>query len=584
MKLPRLTLLLKIWLSTSVALTVIFLFTAWLLQRYALDTTNRSLEEEVAASFQAYESLWRSRSETLASVANIMSSMPNVRDAFRTRHQATIRDVAGELWARVNENLRETAFLVVVSPEGDFVAPLGSQTGTALPKAWPVVRGLRDRFPKQVSGYLMIDGQLFQLVVTPVYVDSASGQGLISILITGFEVNHLVAQRLKEATGSDFLFSSEDRIYASTLNPRASAELRSRSRAGDKPTLLDDGVTEYVALTKPLAGLDNKPIGSLSIYRTFEAASQRLQQLRTNLILMWIAAVALGLAISYFFARRIVRPIEMLDAAAAEVAKQNYEFRVPFQGTDEFGRLANTFNSMCASIQKARHELIRQERISTIGRMASSIVHDLRNPLAAIYGGAEMMVDTDLSQAQVKRLAGNIYNSSRRIQEMLQDLLQVTRGRTQEREVCGIREVVDAAIDAVSQSAAEQNVRISASVPDDLAAPLERSRMERVLLNLLSNAIEAMPSGGEIDVEARREGPSVRIEVSDNGPGISPEIRGQLFQPFVSYGKKNGLGLGLALSRQSVMDHGGDISVEDRPGGGTRFVIRLPAEPVAAAA
>ncbi len=78
--------------------------------------------------------------------------------------------------------------------------------------------------------------------------------------------------------------------------------------------------------------------------------------------------------------------------------------------------LGATFNSMCASVQSARQELIRQERISTIGRMASSIVHDLRNQLASIYGGAEMMVDTDLSQAQVKRVAANIYKSSRRIQ------------------------------------------------------------------------------------------------------------------------------------------------------------------------
>jgi signal transduction histidine kinase len=96
------------------------------------------------------------------------------------------------------------------------------------------------------------------------------------------------------------------------------------------------------------------------------------------------------------------------------------------------------------------------------------------------------------------------------------------------------------------------------------------------LLNLISNAIEAMPDGGEIEISGWREGDSVRIEVADNGPGISPEIRGQLFQPFVTHGKKNGLGLGLALSRQSVLDHGGDIGVENRPGGGALFVIRIP--------
>jgi nitrogen fixation/metabolism regulation signal transduction histidine kinase len=114
-------------------------------------------------------------------------------------------------------------------------------------------------------------------------------------------------------------------------------------------------------------------------------------------------------------ARRIVEPLKELDRAAAEVARQNYEHRVKVVSQDELGRLARTFNAMCASIQQARQELIRQERISTIGRLSSSIVHDLRNPLAAVYGGSEMLVDAELTPAQVKRLAANIYRASRRI-------------------------------------------------------------------------------------------------------------------------------------------------------------------------
>src|SRR5437868_11455694 len=109
------------------------------------------------------------------------------------------------------------------------------------------------------------------------------------------------------------------------------------------------------------------------------------------------------------------------------------------------GRLASTFNNMCASIRQARVDLIRQERISTIGRLSGSIVHDLRNPLAAIYGGAEMLVDGDLPPGHVKRLAGNIYRASRRIQELFQDLLNVSRGKTSAPEMCRLREVAAAA-------------------------------------------------------------------------------------------------------------------------------------------
>ena len=92
-------------------------------------------------------------------------------------------------------------------------------------------------------------------------------------------------------------------------------------------------------------------------------------------------------------------------------------------------RLAKTFNQMCDSIRNAREDLIRQEQISTIGRLSSSIVHDLRNPLAAIYGGAEMLVDAELSSDQQRRFAANIYSSSRRIQELLQELLDVSRAK-----------------------------------------------------------------------------------------------------------------------------------------------------------
>ena len=117
--------------------------------------------------------------------------------------------------------------------------------------------------------------------------------------------------------------------------------------------------------------------------------------------------MTVGFVLTYLLARRIVEPVEQLDRAAAEVARQNYAIEVPVRSEDELGRLARTFNTMCASIRQAREDLIRQERISTIGRLSGSIVHDLRNPLAAIYGGAEMLVDADLPPAHVKRLAGN---------------------------------------------------------------------------------------------------------------------------------------------------------------------------------
>jgi signal transduction histidine kinase len=297
---------------------------------------------------------------------------------------------------------------------------------------------------------------------------------------------------------------------------------------------------------------------------------------RRDIVLMWAGAIGAGLLLTYLLARRILRPVQELDRAAAEIGRGNYDAEVGVKSNDELGRLATTFNAMCASIRNARQELIRQERIATIGRLSTSIVHDLRNPLAAIYGGAEMLVDHELSTNQVRRLASNIYRSSRSMQELLQDLVDVTRGKTHAAEPCKLREVVDAATEPFAATAESQRVQVECDVPEDIELQLERSRMERVFGNLMSNALDAMPSGGKVRISADRHPSYVIVQVADTGPGISSEIASRLFQPFVSAGKKNGLGLGLALSRQTVLDHGGDLWAASRPGEGAHFFVRLP--------
>ena len=111
-------------------------------------------------------------------------------------------------------------------------------------------------------------------------------------------------------------------------------------------------------------------------------------------------------------------------------------------------------------------------------------------------------------------------------------------------------------------------------IPDEIELPLERNRMERVFSNLVGNALEMMPEGGRIQISAAAQNGFVVADVRDTGPGIAPEIRGSLFEPFVSAGTKNGLGL--ALSRQTVLDHGGDMWAESEPGEGACFRVRLP--------
>jgi len=158
---------------------------------------------------------------------------------------------------------------------------------------------------------------------------------------------------------------------------------------------------------------------------------------------------------------------------------------------------------------------------------------------------------------------------------MLQQLLDVVRGKSSASEMCSLREVIAAAWDAVAPAADTVKVELVAEVPDGLECPMERARMERVFSNLFENAIEAMRSGGQISIGSESNGESILVSVEDSGPGVNPALRGRLFQPFVTAGKKNGLGLGLALSRQTLLDHGGDLWL-DANGRGARFCLRLP--------
>ncbi|HLJ14513.1 MAG TPA: ATP-binding protein [Bryobacteraceae bacterium] len=573
-RLAHFSLLWKILLSTSIAVTVLFAITGWIVQDNAIRATSLSLQDEVRASFHAYDSLWRSRAEMLASVSLVLSRMSDVRAAFGTGDEATIRDTAKELWDKIS---RDDAIFLVTDPRGRVIASLGGRLNNALKQDLPVVRAAASSFPRQASGFLMSGGHLYQIAVTPVYVQASNGLGLLDVLVAGYTVDEAVAQHLHALTGgSEFVFISGGSVVASTLPASADRTIQTAKAPPEGLAWIDVAGAQYTMLGTPLLDIRGRAIGDLYILRSFEAARQHIAILRRNIVLIWLFAVLLGMGATYGLARRILEPVRELDRGAAEVAEGNFDYRVPVNSDDELGRLAQAFNAMSASIRDGRQELIRRERISTIGRLSTSIVHDLRNPLAAIYGGAEMLVDGDLSPEQVQRLAGNIYRSSRRVQELLQELVDIGRGKSRSPELCRLSDIVTAAYDVYASAAESQSVAVRIDIPDTIELPLERARIERVFLNLIDNALAVMPNGGSLDFSANTAEAAVVVTVQDTGPGIAPEIRRRLFQPFVTAGKKNGIGLGLALSHQAVLDHGGELWADSDSVAGARFFVKLP--------
>jgi signal transduction histidine kinase len=227
-----------------------------------------------------------------------------------------------------------------------------------------------------------------------------------------------------------------------------------------------------------------------------------------------------------------------------------------------------------ATISIASRPDNRQERISNIGWLSTSIVHDLRNPLGTVFAAAEMLMELDPVSPNFKRLAANIYRAAGRMRELLADLADPSYGGKRPSELCKLRDIVASASEAALPAEERQIVQIVNDVPDGIEIPMERSRMERVFVNLIANAVEAMPHGGKVRISARQADNCMLVAVEDTGPGIPAGIRDRLFEPFVTAGKKNGLGLGLALSRRTILDHGGDMWTE--PAAGARFIVRLP--------
>ena len=205
--------------------------------------------------------------------------------------------------------------------------------------------------------------------------------------------------------------------------------------------------------------------------------------------------------------------------------------------------------------------------------LAFSIVHDLRNPLSAICGSAELLVTANLDPEQTRRVAANIRRAGEQMKNLLTSIVSVAKGRTEDIQSCKLNEILSAACDAAG-IARRDDIKVIINASEEIELWMDQLRMERVFFNLITNAMEAIPSAGTICITASEADNRIQVIVEDTGPGIPAEIRCRLFEPFATAGKKDGLGLGLAFSRQAVRDHGGDLWAE--PSRGARFVMWLP--------
>lgn len=308
-------------------------------------------------------------------------------------------------------------------------------------------------------------------------------------------------------------------------------------------------------------------------------AKRREQRSIQLLVGLGLLTLFVGVVTS-LYARRVLAPLSAVTERANAVARGDLTPRHVIATNDEIGELATTFEGMVAAIKKARADLVHAERLATIGKMAAHITHEIRNPLSSIGLNIELLEEevaqagADKEQAQLLAAIKAEVDRLSRIAEQYLSVARRPRPRLQRERVddlvnelvAFVRPELDRAGVAARVEADEGAVEVSA----------DESQLRQALLNLIRNAREAMPKGGEVIVRVQRSGPSaVAIMVDDTGAGIPDEARASIFDPFFTT-KQRGTGLGLAVTREIIEAHGGSITCEPRSEGGTRFRITLP--------
>jgi signal transduction histidine kinase len=221
--------------------------------------------------------------------------------------------------------------------------------------------------------------------------------------------------------------------------------------------------------------------------------------------------------------------------------------------------------------------LIRAERLSLVGRMASSLIHDLKNPMTTIKGYASVLGQADLDPAARQRFSEIITRSVDTFVEMTQEILEYARGG-------GPLQLAEVNVDLLIQDLCtfierdfgDKGLELHRDLAYTGIVRMDETKMRRALYNIVTNARDAMVDGGRLTIGTSVRDGMVEFRVSDTGPGIPEAIRDTLFEPFVTHGKPTGTGLGLAIAKKAVEDHGGTIGVESAPGQGATFVIALP--------
>jgi len=315
---------------------------------------------------------------------------------------------------------------------------------------------------------------------------------------------------------------------------------------------------------------------------------ERIHRALTRTLSIPIAFVgSLVLVLTLIFqlvVKKILKPLALIQRTTEDVARGNYT-PIPHEEKrrDEISELIAAFNKMAGEIESRQEEVVQSRKIAAIGTFTSGIAHELNNPINNIYLTAETLLEeyTNLSDAEANELILDVLNQADRAGEIVKNLLDFSRSERPSFTDLNIAAVIDSTVKLVKNQIMLAGIGLERNIPGDVPAIRGNLRnLQHVFLNLLLNAIQAMPGGGSIGVTASQDSPDyIRVDVKDTGIGIKPEDLERIFDPFfTTKGVGRGTGLGLSVTYSIVKAHGGYIEVGSELNVGTTFSVFLPVE------
>lgn len=547
-----------------VTVTVTALFLVLLRHRLNAQVTS-DLSGDLSRSVITFQGLQAERLRALDRENALLSRLPTLMALMTSGDDLTIQDGATQFWQLSGSDL-----FALADGSGRVIAAYtkNNSSGTSLNRALQALLSSPSRH------YLIEGGSLYQCSLSPLYFGSAENGTLLGYVVSGISIERTVRQ-ISAPTGVEAAFLSAGDVVTSTLAPSDEAALsnpRLLSATTQHPLEVGLGSQRYLAATEDLSSFSTSPL-QLVVLKSFAPAERWMKRMDRMVLSTGLLALISGTLLMMALARLLTRPLEELSESVRAFGMGDSHYRVPAHGPREVRQLSDAFAGMRDEIQQAHQALLESERLATIGRMASSVSHDLRHYLAAVYANAEFLATGRLSEAERNEIFGDIRTAVLGTTDMIESLLILSRtGANPRRSSESMALLLERTVALFRAHPDAEGVRIVTSFgdPAESTALVDGKQIERAVLNLLLNACQAARTGGADPLVTMtletKEQYSV-LTVTDNGPGVPEGIRNSLFEPFVSEGKQKGTGLGLTLAQHIANEHGGDVVlVRSRPG------------------